>query len=445
MAEIAEALRACGADALVYLVPADSASAPPDGAAPGYALLLGADGTRESVELPGLTTAPDGTVDLYTGCHSRARTGVTAENRPALGATATPGDPAPGREAEAEWRAALDGLCDWAWQAAMGPVLDRVTERELGAAGRPPRLILVPCGTLGVVPWHAARTVRGDGRLRYACEMAVFSYATTARQLVEVTGRPVLDPRTAAVIVAPDGELGWSQYCAGAIRNAFYPGAAAYWAGSGDPAGIGTAGIGTPAEVLGWLPGTKGTVASLLHLGCHARVQEDPMRSHVQLAAPADPRKQGDETPQEDPRWLTVGTILRQGLHREPKDPGGTIVLTACVSDLTDRDHDEALTLATALLAAGNARVIGSRWEVLEVRTSILIFMFHYFLDQLSGKAPDALRAAQLWMLDPDREIPPSMPPLLADEVQRAAVPENSHELDLASVYSWAAFTHHGR
>ncbi len=172
------------------------------------------------------------------------------------------------------------------------------------------------------------------------------------------------------------------------------------------------------------------------------------MRSHFHLAgaAPADPRRPGDETaPPEDPRRLAVGTILRQSLRRRPGDAGGTIVLTTCVSDLTDRDHDEVLTLATALLAAGNARVIGSRWEVLELRTSILVFMFHYFLDRLAGHAVDALRAAQLWMLDPDREIPAVMPVLLADEIRRAAAPENIHELDLAGVYSWAAFTHHGR
>ncbi len=179
--EIASALQICDADALVYLVPSDGV--PPDGATPGYALLVGTDGTLESVELPGLTTAPGGTVDRYARCH-----------RYAAGETAAPRDPATSADvdgrADASWRQALDGLCDWAWQAAIGPVLDRVTARGLGADGQPPRLVLVPCGTLGVVPWHAARIDQGDGRPRYACETAVFSYAATARQLVEVAGRP---------------------------------------------------------------------------------------------------------------------------------------------------------------------------------------------------------------------------------------------------------------
>lgn len=47
----------------------------------------------------------------------------------------------------------------------------------------------------------------------------------------------------------------------------------------------------------------------------------------------------------------------------------------------------------------------------------------------------DALRAAQLWMLDPDRRPPPG----LGDPLRREAARTGLHEIHL-----WAAFTHQG-
>jgi CHAT domain-containing protein len=125
-------------------------------------------------------------------------------------------------------------------------------------------------------------------------------------------------------------------------------------------------------------------------------------------------------------------------------------VLTTCLGDFTDRAHDEVLALSTALLAAGCASVVGSRWEVRELRTAIMMFMFHHFLAESvraegEPRVAEALREAQLWMLDEDRQAPPDMPDLLAAEVRRAARPEFRRELALADVASWAAFTVQGR
>ena len=111
------------------------------------------------------------------------------------------------------------------------------------------------------------------------------------------------------------------------------------------------------------------------------------------------------------------------------------MILSACVSDLSMRDYDEALTLVTAFAAAGAASVVGTRWSVPDARTALLMFMFHHHL--ASGRPPgDALRLAQLWMLDPDRTIPEEMPRMFADEVSRK---------DLGDPASWAGFIHMGR
>jgi hypothetical protein len=65
------------------------------------------------------------------------------------------------------------------------------------------------------------------------------------------------------------------------------------------------------------------------------------------------------------------------------------------------------------------------------------MFMFHHHLVRdPDGGAVDALRRAQLWMLDPHREPPDEMSARMADEAANPA---------LAELASWAAFTHHGQ
>jgi CHAT domain-containing protein len=80
--------------------------------------------------------------------------------------------------------------------------------------------------------------------------------------------------------------------------------------------------------------------------------------------------------------------------------------------------------------------VVGSTWKVEDAHTAVLMYAFHHYLRRESRRPAAALRAAQLWMLDPDRGPLPGMPPGLAG---RAALPE------LADVAAWAAFGHRGR
>jgi tetratricopeptide (TPR) repeat protein len=421
LAELAGALRERGTDALLYLLPGLAGD-------PGQALLVGADRRLEPVPLPGLWTGPGTPVDVYVDAHHRLVEAV--------------GDPGADRSARAQatrtWREALGRLCNWAWPAAMGPVLDQVATWGLD---HPPRLTLVAGGTLGVVPWHAARRPGGpDGALpRYACQQAVLSYAATGRQLAELARRgrvPLHD--NPVLVVDPTGDLYWAREEVEAIRAAHYPRAAVLGAARGRAVSL-----GTPEEVLGCLPGAErsdgpGPAAapapnSLLHLGCHARTGKTPTESYLALAPPDGPEAGGRPRA---PRFvpLPVGRILRQALARPSGAPGGLVVLSACVTDLTDGDHDEAVTLATALLAAGAAGVIGSRWMVDGVQTSALMFMLHQYLGE-GMELSDALRAAQLWMIDPHRRVPAGMPSALA---------EDAAGVNLAEVQAWAAFTTQG-
>jgi hypothetical protein len=397
VAQIADALLAIQMDALVYLLPETSEGS-------GHALIVAADGTVHDCPLPGLSAEPGSAVTRYAAAHHDL---LRAQATRAPGVTA----------ADRRRRRMLSELCDWAWTAAMDPVLARLAPSP-ALATRPPRLVIAPMGTLGVVPWHAARRPLPGGGTRYVCEEVVLSMCVSARQLTEVAGRRVLPRGQSPVLVAnPTRDLRWSTREADAIRAALYPAAVLLGRSREGVA----AGRGTPEEVLAFLPGGGSRLPpSELHLGCHAVAGQTSDQSKLRLAG-------GD---------LTLSVILAQARARTHDSPGGLVVLAACTSDLSVADHDEALTLASAFLAAGASGVVGARWQISDVRTALLMFMLHRHLVRHPAASPaDALRAAQLWMLDPARSVPQEMPRLLADEV-------GNH--DLADPHSWAAFTYHG-
>jgi len=147
-----------------------------------------------------------------------------------------------------------------------------------------------------------------------------------------------------AFVVNPLLDLPWASAEARAIRAAHCP----------DAPSLGHLSEGqgrevTPADVLALLPGAAAAGASLLHVSCHSGAAGVPLDSALLLSAG---------------RELTAGRILRQARTRAPDAPAGLVVLAACLSDLTDDDHDETLTLPTTFLSAGAASVIGTQWEV---------------------------------------------------------------------------------
>jgi hypothetical protein len=382
--ELAEALRRAGTDAFVYLIP-------PSAGNDGRALLLSAQGSLEQLSLPGL--GGTGPLDSYESAAQEAAKS--------------------GWDNLLAWHRALDTLCGWAWTAAVRPLLDHAARWKLN---RPPRLVIIPVGRLSLVPWHAARTTRPDGRWHYALQDAVFCYAASAGQFTRAAARPARLPSAAPVLVSnPTGDLDMAQLEVTELLRRYYPGAAYL----GQPEELAT-GPATPAGVLCRLPGGSLPLASLLHCGCHASVAESLAESYLLLS--------GDQQ-------LRVADILGQAQRHDQASPGFLAVLSACMTDLANRDYDEALTLASALLAAGACGVVGARWPVPDRATAPFMVMFHHFINGGHPHPADALRAAQLWMLDTARPVPDGLP----ESLNHAA-----NHPSLARPYSWAAFTYQG-
>ncbi|MFI8242287.1 CHAT domain-containing protein [Streptomyces sp. NPDC085866] len=403
LSELADGIEESGADALVYLVPGE-------GENPGVVIAVSprlgaAVGVRQL-----LSGAESGPLERYLDA-----TAVRDAGR---------NDPS----AEQAWEEALTALCDWAFEV-LRPLLADVEEQLAGEGDRgdrPLRLVLVPCGRLGIVPWHAARRPE-EATHTYLCQTTVISYAASGGQFLRTLRRAPREPAAAPVLLAdPNLDLTHAEVEVMALRDAFY-GRARMCGGIFELADDELT-PGTPDDVLAFL--ADGT--SLLHVASHGSAGTRPTVSALHLAVPEDT----GETPAEEagPSRLTVTRLLDRP-DQQAAQEGPLVVLSACRTDLSTRDHDEALTLTTAFVAGGARDVVGSRWTTQDSASALLMAVFHHHLTAEGLSPVDALRAAQLWMLDPHRTNPGSLGGELLRQLERP---------DLDRIALWAAFIHQG-
>lgn len=391
--ELRDALRRHDADLLAYLLPATAHHR-------GMAVLVPADGPAEVLPLGGLLVGSGSPVLRYSDAYT-----VWDEND----SSSSP--------AYQAWRSALDDVCAWAWSSAAAQLLAFARRRS---PGRDPRIVLVPVGMLGLVPWHAAYRLIGGSR-RYLVEDATISYIPSGRMLCGTASSSAIEDGAAVLVGNPARNLAEGAVEAKAIQAVFYPDGRFLggdnvpprpWRPSPD-------GAGTPEEVLRAL---RGRVA-LLHLACHAEANlVRPLRSTIELAG----------TPM--PARLSSAQLL--DLNPTSALELGLVALAGCATQAGGVEYDEALSLSTTFLAIGARTVIGSLWRVPAGRaTAQLMFMFHH---HLSGGRPaaEALRQAQLWLLRADRAYPATMPRRLRELPDRGAE---------RAIESWAGFTHLGR
>ncbi|MFL4905794.1 CHAT domain-containing protein [Streptomyces sp. MMS24-I2-30] len=360
----------------------------------GWALVVYQDGRLISIRLP-----------------------LLRANHPALSSFAAEHDKqlrSPVDGPSGAWQVALRKVCDWAWQAVFQELSARLVA-FLGASGTA-RIVLIPSGTLALVPWHAARRrVKEPGGWihRFAIESMAISYAPSARALLWFTDRslaPLAD--NGLVVVDPTRDLPHARQEGEDIHRWHYP--KGQRLGSSGEQGATPA---TPRAVLSALSGAgAGAACPVAHFACHAMSRVPAKDSYLQLA---------------NGQRLSVARLLDQTERRE----GGArsrplVVLSACATAVPGAHYDGALSLATAFAAAGAAAVVGSLWAVDDAATAALMRDFHSLLN-LDGMPPaEALRIAQLRALRDARARAVGRGPKARS---RAGDPS-----------SWAAFVHQG-
>jgi tetratricopeptide (TPR) repeat protein len=282
----------------------------------------------------------------------------------------------------------------------------------LAQFAKPPasRIILVPCGLLGVLPVHLLWIVPGGTR-RLIDELPVIVALSGRRAAVTAdTARP----GTPIVIVSdPQQNLHFAQDEAAGI-SAWYPDASLM--------------IGPEASIAS----VRRAVANAggIHLACHGKQEAaSPLTTGLELA---------------DGR-LTVGQLLAE--HPPLFSAARLLVMSACESAVIDPSApDEALGLPAAMSYAGAPTVIGSLWRVDDAATAIFMASLY---ERLRGYGPaipawgpaDALREAQLWMRGATvTEILRTIPAPSVRLRARLRLHDDS-ETPFADPRYWAAFT----
>lgn len=393
--DVQHALRRLDADALVYLVPGARK------VGGGWAVVAPVEGGPTFMALANMVVDDSMEVERYLRAVEARDIGVTQDTAQAH-----------------ELRDSLDDLCGWAWKAAVGPLLQPYLEASR-ETGRVPRLVLVPMGDLARVPWQAARDPDGV----HAVQHVAISQVASARMLCAVAAVPPVPLTSSGLIVAdPDTrglavDLPAARLESYAIHQSFYRGAR--YVGRFPNGTVSRSGAGTPEDVRNWLRADAAEAGTMLHLAVHGEMRTDPRAgsSHLVLAGGAT---------------LTADELLEAMAGR----PLGLVVLAGCHTGRSVHGYDEAYHLGTMFLAAGARSVLSTQWGVPDQSTALLMFMFHHYLMAERRPVRDALREAQLWMLDEDREPPATMPARLLQLLE---------DTDPAHVVSWAAFVHSGQ
>ncbi len=403
--EISITLATTSFDAVVYLVsPAPDDGLPQDSAAPaehaGHAVLVRPLlSAIEVLPLPGIGRKAREPLDAYLTALDNA---LRSFDSAAAGPDGFRGGP----DGQA-WSAELVAVGGWTYDSILGPLTEHARGWNLSHR---PHLALIPLGDLAAIPYAAAWTDDGPaGTRRYAIEDVTLTYAASARLLGEVSRRPRQPLGTRVVLMSdPQGRFHMTRRAGRRLASRQYREAEVYGLKSAPH------GPATIDALLGALPGTDRPGASLLQVSTHGST--DPV-----------PRLQTFDG------WLPLTRILDQARSRPPDAPGGLIITNACLTDSTRTHHDESLTLATALLAAGATDVIGTRWPVDDDTATALSLRLHYHL-QLGKTPPEALQSAQCDLIRAAPDILQSF----GDDLCTVQAGRLRHPV------SWAGYVHHG-
>ena len=272
------------------------------------------------------------------------------------------------------------------------------------------RIILVPCGLLGVLPVHLAWTGT-QGTRRLIDELPVV-LALSGRHAA--AGAGVARVFTPIVIVSnPEQDLRYARDEAAGITE-WYPDASLLVGGAASIAGV------------------RRAVASAggVHLACHGRQESaSPLTAGLDLA---------------DGR-LTVAQLLAE--HPPLFSAARLLVMSTCESAVVDPGApDEALGLPSAMSYAGASAVIGSLWRVDDAATAVFMASFYARLHAYGPTIPawgaaDALRETQLWMRGATVTDLLAVFPVPSTQLRARLRLHDSTDTPFADPRYWAAFT----
>jgi tetratricopeptide (TPR) repeat protein len=248
------------------------------------------------------------------------------------------------------------------------------------------RLVLVPCGLLGLLPLHAALvpSATQDGGLEPLLDAVQVSYAPSARIWTACRKRATsyrMQRADALIVGDPQPHEHGVRPLPGAKHEALRISKMVTQNAHGQVSGF-EGEAATLADVLKALQSRSG-VLSHIHLACHGVVElTNPYASGLLLAYSARLMM----------RDVLDPAVLRFGRLR-------LAVLSACGTALPGTDlPDEVVGLPSGWLQAGAIGVLASLWPLSDSKTVVLMTKFYelHLLDRLDPV--EALWLAQRWL-----------------------------------------------
>jgi CHAT domain-containing protein len=273
-----------------------------------------------------------------------------------------------------EWLAAIENIGFGLGKLFVGALAKDLAERNLKPGAR---LIILPTGTLGLLPLGLAQDTATGSRLGDAYEVAEAPSLEALAVVAGRTGAPEALSLTAAVNptgLIPRLALPFTE-TEGILVAAHFNSAATVMLDKFN------ASPGLTLEAL--------KNKSYWHFSSHGFFDWDDARASGLLM--------------KDEQKLTVGRLLdMRGALGKPR----LVVLSACETGIYDaeRNPDEFVGLPATFMELGAAGVLGTLWQVDDMATALLMAKFYdlHIDERLSPAA--ALKAAQAWLRSARRD-----------------------------------------
>ena len=236
-----------------------------------------------------------------------------------------------------------------------------------------PNIVVIPYGVLHYLPFHMLRRMQEDGTCNYLVERKRISYLPSASFLTDLMREEAGAEKELLAFGNADGTLPSAEIEVDLIAQIF-PGCCVYKSDSARKDRF--------IEIC--------SDYRLIHLATHGILATDPRFSYIVMAPP----QEGN---------LTVREIL--GLSRYFKKTS-LVTLSACetaVEENPEKAGMELITLSNAFKVAGVPSTIASLWEIADRSTALLMENFYKNLKGGSMNKIEALRQAQISMINHKR------------------------------------------
>ena len=311
------------------------------------------------------------------------------------------------RDDRHRWLTTLETITGQLWQPIMEPVVTYLDNHNLK------RATLIPTGLLSLFPLHAAWTpdkTTPTGK-RYALDHICFTYAPNGQSLTAARAiaqnHPTVD--TLLAIENPTGDLYNThreiKTATEAIPNA----------------NILAKDQATVEAVKAAL-----TQTAIAHFACHGTADlNEPLQSGLKMSD----------------GLLTLNDLFALKLTGGDRTGIRLAILSACETGLPGLElADEAIGLPTGLLQAGVAGVLASLWSVDDRSTALLIEAFYHFWRTEKLDPPEALRKAQQYLRDSDKDAIAAGP----RDARKVSDCTSWHLPQYPHPFFWAGFSYFG-